>query len=126
MKVRSRVVIPEADIKAEYERRTKDEKEEELVRIRHIFLRWADDAAPDVKEAVRAKAREAKSRAEQEGFDVVAKAISEGPTAKNGGDLGELSGKGLLPELKAALKDVAPGTVTDPIDTANGVSYDCK
>ena len=121
MKVRSRVVIPEADIKSEYERRTKDEKEEELVKIRHIFFRWADDATDDVKEAVRQKARDAKARAGQEGFAEVAKAVSEGPTAKNGGDLGELSGKGLLPELKAALKGVEPGTVTDPIDTANGV-----
>lgn len=121
MKVRSRIVIPEADIKSEYERRTKDEVEEELVHIRHIFFRWAGDASDADKAAIRTKAADAKVRAAKEGFEEVAKAVSEGPTAANGGDLGELSGKGLLPELKRALKGVEPGTVTDPIDTTNGV-----
>lgn len=121
MKVRSRVVIPEADIKAEYERRTRDEIAEELVHIRHIFFRWGENATEEEKVAIRKKAEAARQRAEKGEFAAVAKELSEGPTADKGGDLGELSGDGLLPELKAALKGVEPGTITPPIDTENGV-----
>ncbi len=121
MKVRSRVVVPEADIKAEYDARTRDDKSEEIVHIRHIFFKWGENATEAEKEAVREKARAARKQALDTDFESVAKELSEGPTRNEGGDLGELSGKQLLPELKAALEGVEPGTITNPIDTANGI-----
>lgn len=121
MKVRARVVVPEADIKSEYDSRTRDEKSEELVHIRHIFFKWGDNATDAEKQAVREKASAARQKALSGDFESVAKELSEGPTRNSGGDLGELSGKQLLPELKAALEGVEPGTITNPIDTANGV-----
>ncbi|MEQ9499655.1 MAG: peptidylprolyl isomerase [Deltaproteobacteria bacterium] len=121
MKVRSRVVIPEADIKAEYDQRTKDDEQEELVHIRHIFFKWGENATEAEKAAIRDKAVAARKQALSGDFEAVAKELSEGPTRNNGGDLGELSGKQLLPELKVALEGVEPGTITNPIDTANGV-----
>ncbi len=121
MKVRSRVVIPEADIKAEYDQRTKDDEQEELVHIRHIFFKWGENATEAEKAAIRDKAVAARKQALAGDFEAVAKELSEGPTRNNGGDLGELSGKQLLPELKVALEGVEPGTITNPIDTDNGV-----
>ncbi len=88
-KVRQRVVVPEAEIKAEYEKRTAGEKKTQLVHIRHIFFRWGDNAGPDERQRVLERARQARNRVVNgEAFDAVAKEVSEGPTASTGGDLG--------------------------------------
>lgn len=122
MKVRSRVVIPEAEIKAEFERRTRDDAREELVRIRHIFLRWGESPDPTERDRVLAAAQAAKQRVEAgEAFEAVAKEISQGPTASTGGDLGEMSVDGMLPELARGIKGLPPGEITDPIETGSGV-----
>lgn len=122
MKVRSRVVIPESEIRAEYERRTKDEEREQIVRIRHLFFRWGESPDPEEKARVMARARAARERVVAgEDFAEVAQEVSEGPTAAQGGDLGELSEKGLLPELATALKGLDPGDITPPVETSNGV-----
>jgi peptidyl-prolyl cis-trans isomerase SurA len=121
-KVRQRVVIPDAEIKAEFEKRTQNEKKEVVVHIRHIFFRWGESPDPTERQRVLARAQEARKRVVGgEAFDKVAKEISEGPTAASGGDLGEIGEKGLLPELARALVGVKEQEVTQPIETANGV-----
>jgi peptidyl-prolyl cis-trans isomerase SurA len=121
-KVRQRVVIPEAEIKAEFERRTVGEKKEQVVSIRHIFFRWGESPDPAEKQRVLAKAQEARKRVVGgEDFVKVAKEVSEGPTASTGGDLGEIGEKGLLPELARALVGVKNGEITQPVETSNGV-----
>lgn len=122
MKVRSRVVIPETDIRSEFESRTRGQKKEEMLTIRHLFFRWGDEAGADEKQRVLTRANEARARVEGgASFESVAKEISEGPTAAQGGSLGELDRKGLLPELERALRDVEPGQMTPPVETSNGV-----
>src|SRR5687767_4067873 len=106
-KVRQRVVVPEGEIKAEFEKRTAGEKKEQVVRIRHIFFRWGESPDPSERQRVLERARAARKRVvDGEPFDKVAKEISEGPTAASGGDLGEIGEKGLLPELARALVGV--------------------
>ncbi len=122
MKVRSRVVIPESDIKAEFEDRTRGQAKEEILTIRHIFFRWGDNPADDEKARVFKRAIEARAQVVSGSkFEDVAKALSEGPTAAQGGSLGDLSRKGLLPELDRALISVKPGDMTPPVETSNGV-----
>jgi peptidyl-prolyl cis-trans isomerase SurA len=122
MKVRSRVVIPDAEVKAEYDRLSGQEKREELVSLRHLFFRWGDSPDPTERQRVLQRANEARQRIMSgENFADVAKQVSEGPTAAQGGDLGEVSRKGLLPELAKALQSLDVGQVSPPIETTNGV-----
>jgi peptidyl-prolyl cis-trans isomerase SurA len=122
MKVRSRVIVPEADIKAEYERTTRDDKPEQLVRIRHLYFRYGDGADLKEKTRVNGVAAAAKKRAAGgEDFATLAKEVSQGPTAAQGGDLGELAEAGLLPELARVVKTMRPGQISEPIETINGV-----
>lgn len=122
MKVRSRVVIPEAEIRSEYEKRIANEKKEKVVTIRHLFFRWGESPDPGERQRVLARAREARQRVlGGEDFAKVAKEVSEGPTASSGGDLGEIGEKGLLPELAKALEGVKEGEITQPVETDNGV-----
>jgi len=122
LKVRSRVNIGDADVKAEWERQVGHEKREKMVKLRHVFFRWGEDAPPAEKKRVLARALEARQRAlSGEAFAEVAKQISEGPTATDGGDLGWLSGANLLPEMARAVGKMSVGEISQPIETVNGV-----
>ena len=122
LKVRSRVVVPESDIRAEFDARTRGQAKEEMLTIRHLFFRWGESPDPAEKSRVMARAAAARVRITKgEDFGAVAKEISEGPTAAQGGSLGELAKTGLLPELDRALAKVEPGQMTPPVETANGV-----
>lgn len=122
LKVRARVQISDAEVKAEYERVASSEARDELVSIRHIFFRWGDAPSPPERTRVMKAAAEARKRVlAGEDFAAVARAISEGPTAANGGDLGELGRKGLLPELARAVEKLKVGEISGPIETKNGV-----
>jgi peptidyl-prolyl cis-trans isomerase SurA len=122
MKVRSRVVIPETEIQAEYDKRVATEKKEKLVHIRHLFFRFGDSPDPEERQRVIARARKARQRViDGEAFDVVAKEVSEGPTAASGGDLGEVTESGLLPELAKGLVGLEVDAITPPLESTNGV-----
>lgn len=122
LKVRSRVVVAESDVRAEWERQVGLEKREKLVKLRHVFLRWGEDAADAEKKKVTARALEARARAAAgEPFADVAKQVSEGPTATDGGDLGWLAGTNLLPELARVVAKMTPGELSAPIETPSGV-----
>lgn len=122
MKVRSRVTVPESEIRAEFDTRTKGQPKEEILQIRHVFFKYSDDNNPAVRKDALERSKAARARiVGGEAFEDVAKDVSEGPTAADGGDLGELNRKGLLPELEQALRDKEPGHLTVPIETSNGV-----
>jgi peptidyl-prolyl cis-trans isomerase SurA len=54
-------------------------------------------------------------------FAAVAHQFSALPTAANGGDAGWVSGSELRPELAAAVEQMHPGQLSQPITTTNGV-----
>lgn len=122
LKVRSRVVISDAEVKAEYDRSAGLEPRDELVNIRHLFFRWGESPDPTERARVLKTAHAARTRVlKGEDFAAVAKEVSEGPTAASGGDLGEVSAKGLLPELARGIQKLEVNQVSDPIETTNGV-----
>jgi peptidyl-prolyl cis-trans isomerase SurA len=119
LKVRSRVVIPNADVRAEYEKRMQDEKREEIVTISHVYLPYPDGGD---KDAVRARAEQVRKRLEQgEDFATVANEVSDGPTKETGGLLGELAMSDLRPELAQAVRKMEVGSISPLVDTAQGV-----
>lgn len=122
LKVRSRVVVPDADVRAEWERQVSLEKREKLLKLRHLLFHFGESAdAGDKKRALDAAVKARNRVVGGEDFGVVAKAVSEGPTAADGGDLGWFTGTNLLPELARAVAKMQVGEISGPIETDNGV-----
>jgi peptidyl-prolyl cis-trans isomerase SurA len=111
--------ITEEEIKAAYAQRTAHPEYE--VRARHIFIRIPPSATPEQLEAARDKAELALRRVTNgDEFAVVARDLSDGPTAKQGGDLGYFKRGLLLPELENAALQMKPGESSGLIKTAAG------
>ncbi len=54
-------------------------------------------------------------------FGPVARQFSSAPTAANNGDMGWVSGAELSPELAAAVEQMRPGQISEPIPVSDGV-----
>jgi len=122
LKVRSRVSIPDAEIKAAYDKEVSLNTSEKLVTLRHLFFRWGESPDPQERTRVLARAIDGQKRLQAgEDFGAVAKAISDGPTATSGGSLGEIEATSLLPELARAARHLKVMQISAPIETQNGV-----
>lgn len=122
LKVRSRVVVPDSDIRQEYEAESALETREELIQLRHLFFRYGESASEADRARVLERAKAARARVVAgESFEAVAKEVSEGPTASSGGDLGEMPQGSLLPELAKAMKGMKEKQLSQPIITPNGI-----
>jgi peptidyl-prolyl cis-trans isomerase SurA len=113
MNVRVKVNVSEKELREEYERRVRQEGDQPYVEISH-FLFTGEDA---LERAERARQRVLAG----DSFEAVAKEVSEGPTAAQGGSLGKLSVDGLLPELAKAVEPLESGELSPPVQTPNGV-----
>ena len=120
--LRPTFTIPEAEMKKYYEDRKDSYRIEERVQVSHI-LRKADG-----KDAT--KLAEAKKKAEEllkqlkagADFAKLAKENSEDPgPAVKGGDLGWIVRKQTVPEFEKAAFSLAPGSLSDPVQTTFGI-----
>ena len=85
----------------------------------HILLEVNDERSVEDAMAVLAEVREAIE--EGATFEERARAISDDPSAEQGGDLGSV-GKDVLPAgLEAALWSLSPGQISPPVETEFGV-----
>src|SRR3989475_3764041 len=86
---------------------------EHEVRARDIFIAVRDGATAAQQSAARAKADAALRRIrEGESFAKVARDVSDGPTAREGGDLGYFRRGQMLPQLEQAAFALQPGEVS--------------
>ena len=107
-----KVEITDSDLADTYELERGRYVKPEQVKARHILFKLDENAAPELVEAARKKAEALKAEAEKGGksFADLAKEHSEGPTAKNGGDLGFFQRGQMLPEFeKLAFDELKPG-----------------
>ena len=115
-KVKPRKVSDE-EVQAAYANLTKEAEYE--VRARDIFILAPDSAPAAQKEAARAKAESALRRIrEGESFAKVARDLSDGPTAKEGGDLGYFRRGQLLAAIEQPAFSLQPGQVSSLIHVA--------
>ncbi|MBX2813303.1 MAG: peptidylprolyl isomerase [Myxococcales bacterium] len=123
LKVRSKIVITEEDLRAEYESRVRAESAKTKVSISHILLRFGDNATDEEKQRIEEQAEDVRRLVgeQPESFGEVAKELSQGPTAAKGGSLGELDELELLPALAAAIHSLEPGQISNPVVTPNGI-----
>jgi len=109
-KVKPRRVSDE-EVQAAYATMTKTSEYE--VRARDIFFSAPDSASPAQVSAARAKADAALRRVRAgESFEKVAREVSDGPTAKEGGDLGYFRRGQMLPQLEQAAFSLQPGEIS--------------
>jgi peptidyl-prolyl cis-trans isomerase SurA len=114
VKVRSRVKITDEDVKNYWQTHPQEFKAGEEVRVRHIFLALPRDATGSEEAAVRAKGEKILARLRAgEDFGKVAREASEGPTAKDGGELGWYRRGSLQPDVERAAFALAPGQMSE-------------
>ncbi|MCJ7596356.1 MAG: peptidyl-prolyl cis-trans isomerase, partial [Desulfobacterales bacterium] len=103
---KGKVTLTNEEIKEYYESTIEAFKEKKKVKARHILFRLDKDAAEEEVNKVKEKALKVLQEAQKgEDFAGLAKKSSEGPTAKDGGDLGYFSeGQMVKPFEEAAFK----------------------
>jgi peptidyl-prolyl cis-trans isomerase SurA len=110
-KVRGRVKISEEDLRNYHQTHPQEFEGDEEVKVRHIFLPVPEGSGPAEEAKVRAQGERvlARLRAGEE-FSKVAREVSKGPSASEGGDLGWLRRGTIqktLEDAAFALKDGA-------------------
>ena len=118
---KDKVKVTEQEIKEYYNYNINSFKIPEKVCARHILFRLKEDATKEETVKVREKAEAVLKKARAgEDFAKLAKEYSEGPTRKNGGDLGCFSkGKMVKPFEEAAFK-LKKGEISDLVRTQFG------
>lgn len=93
-----------------------------LVEAEHILLAArADDAEGFAAARDRAASLARTLRADPDRFAQAAREISACPSGATGGNLGQIGPGDTTPAFEAALATLAPGTISDPVDTPYGV-----
>ncbi|MBF0627823.1 MAG: SurA N-terminal domain-containing protein [Magnetococcales bacterium] len=117
--VRSAVQVSDEELREFYTEHAKEYRKEENRQVRHILARIDDktDAA-----AANEKIRKAEERLKAgESFEAVAKALSDDPSAAQGGDLGVFGLGVMVPEFEKVAFALETGKVSEPVTTDFGV-----
>jgi peptidyl-prolyl cis-trans isomerase SurA len=103
-KVRGKVKVSDEDLRNYYQRHPQEFGGEDELRVRHIFLPLPEGATAAEEARVRAQGEKVLQRLKTgEDFGKVAREVSKGPSAEDGGDLGWLR-RGTI---QKALEDAA-------------------
>ncbi|MEO6829097.1 MAG: peptidylprolyl isomerase, partial [Acidobacteriaceae bacterium] len=119
--VSSKMQISQADIKKYYEEHLDSFTQPESVHLNEILIPTDENPTLAQLSAAEAKAKEVEAKLKSGGsFADLAKQYSEGPTAKQGGDLGEFKRGALAKVLEDQTFDLPVGGYTEPIRTRQG------
>src|SRR5579863_4139093 len=124
--VGSRLIINKEDEQKFYEEHKNDMEQPETIRLSEILV--STDAKPNdsTDEAQRIKAAQAKAEdllaqiRKGAKFEDIAKKNSDGPTAAQGGDLGEFKHGTLAQQIEEKTFAMKPGEITDVIQAKQG------
>lgn len=121
MKVKTRVKVTDEDVKSWYQAHPKEFAGEERVRLRHIFLPVPAGASATEEAGARAQSEMVLERLKGgEDFAEVAKKVSKGPSAAEGGELGFVKRGTIQPELEKAAFALQPGQISGLVRTKAG------
>ena len=116
------IELDEGALRSRYARTRAKYEREESISVNQIFLKLPPDAKKERIDAMREQLEELRERVEKgEKFTELAKAHSEGPAAKQGGDLGTFGRGQMLPELEQAAYGLNKGEVSRPVKTSFGM-----
>lgn len=120
--VRGRVKIADEDLKNYYQTHTQEFGGEPEVHVRHILLPLAENAPPAEEAKVRAELEKIRQRVlSGEDFAKVARQVSKGPSAQEGGDLGWLRHGTIDQRLEEAALALKPGEISRPVRAGPGL-----
>ncbi|MBW2709130.1 MAG: peptidylprolyl isomerase, partial [Deltaproteobacteria bacterium] len=120
--VRSKIIIREGEIKEYYAAHKDEFSTKGKVHLAMIFLKQEDPADREESRALEAKASRIIQKIKaSEDFGKLARQFSDGPGAKEGGDLGAFKVSELNPEMATTIKDLSSGEVGAPIVGPNGI-----
>lgn len=115
------VVLSDGEVKAYYEENMDMFREKKKVKARHILFKLDEGASKEKEKQVKEKALAVLKKAQAgEDFAALAKAHSEGPTAKNGGDLGYFSKGDMVKPFEEAAFNMKKGEISDLVKTRFG------
>ena len=120
--VRSKIIIREETIQKYYEEQKGTFGVAEKVQLAGIFLIRKNLKSEEEMRELYSKAQEiaAKLKAGAD-FSQMAGTYSEGPGAKEGGDLGQFTVDNLEPALKSVVEALPEGGISDPLVRPNGI-----
>lgn len=122
LEVDSRISVNESEVKGYYDSNIKEFQKGASRKVRQIFFPIGKEDSEERKSEQKEKADDAYKKATRTGADFakVAKSVSEGPSAKQGGDLGYVKKGEVFPEFEAAVFSQPVGIVGQPIRTRAG------
>ena len=121
LKVKTRIKVTDEDVKSWYQSHPKEFAGDERVHARHIFLPVPAGASPTEEAGIRAQADQVLERLKAgEDFAAVAKQVSKGPSAAEGGELGFVKRGAIQPELERAAFALEAGQVSPLVRTRSG------
>ncbi len=116
------IKLNDADLRSHYTRIRAKYARKESVAVNQIFLKLSPDAKEEQIEASRKRLEALRERVMKgEKFTELAKAHSEGPGAKRGGELGVFGRGQMLPELEKVAYALKKGEVSQPVKTSFGM-----
>jgi peptidyl-prolyl cis-trans isomerase SurA len=122
LEVKSKIIVREEKIREYYEAHKSEFSKEERIRLAAIFLKGDGSSAPNQDIRLKDQLAQVLQRLKEgEDFGVLAREFSQGPGAKEGGDLGYFKPQQLEPELTKAIEPVPVGGVSSPIYRPYGV-----
>jgi peptidyl-prolyl cis-trans isomerase SurA len=120
-KVHSQAKVSDDDLQAAYEREYVQAGGEEEVRARHILISVKRDAPPAEDAAAHQKAIDIVQRLRAGAdFAQLAKQLSDGPSASQGGDLGFFKRGVMVTEFENVAYALPKGGISDPVRTQFG------
>jgi peptidyl-prolyl cis-trans isomerase SurA len=121
-KVRSKVKVSDQDVENYYKQHPQEFEGVEERHVRHIFIPLPEAAPAAAVEKAQGRAQAALQRlAAGEDFGAVAKAVSQGPGAEEGGDLGWMKRGTLQKKLEDVIFALPDGQVSKPVRAGPGL-----
>ena len=121
-KVRGRVKLTDADVRNYYQTHSQEFGGEEELKVRHIFLPLPEGASKAEEEKARALGEKVLQRLKTgEDFGKVAREVSKGPSAEEGGDIGWLRRGTVQKQLEDAAFALKDGQISPVVRAGPGL-----
>ncbi len=121
--VRTSVVVSEEEVTQYYQDHMAEFEQSPSVHMRLILIRLSADPSPGEVTRAQVRAADALARIRNgDRFEDIAAEYSDGPAAQDGGDLGVIRSGELDPALERAAFSLKPGSVSDVIQTREGLN----
>jgi len=124
--IKSKVVITKEDIKAYYDAHPDQYGFEEKYHLANVMIRSPENpGSADRKQSDRKMAEILQALKAGKSIDEVIQSFSDGTTKVQGGELGTFSLSAMAPNIREAVKELAPGQYSGIIETDYGPQIFC-